>query len=240
MVGVSRCKARAWNCACWSSCASRIPTTSARLQRRVGPDGRARQVLRHGRQRRRSAAYPRFGETIISVPVSISVFRIARQAIGVMSNEFRGKLAYEMTGRLAGPAFQQRDFKTKGGIHLARGNAPMRHVERHRTQRIGWLRAAVLGANDGIVSTASLSSASLQQDRTPRASWSRACRPRRWRHVDAAGEYVSVSSQAIRARGPGTGDQGAGRGSGARARGIDRIYVTRGWMRPSPPASPPN
>ena len=32
----------------------------------------------------------------------------------------------------------------------------IRHWERHRTDRIGWLRAAVLGANDGIVSTASL------------------------------------------------------------------------------------
>ncbi|RTZ41776.1 VIT family protein [Candidimonas sp. SYP-B2681] len=32
----------------------------------------------------------------------------------------------------------------------------MRHIEAHRTQRVGWLRAAVLGANDGIVSTASL------------------------------------------------------------------------------------
>jgi VIT1/CCC1 family predicted Fe2+/Mn2+ transporter len=32
----------------------------------------------------------------------------------------------------------------------------IRHRERHRTQHIGWLRAAVLGANDGIVSTASL------------------------------------------------------------------------------------
>lgn len=31
-----------------------------------------------------------------------------------------------------------------------------RHIERHHTKRIGWLRAAVLGANDGIVSTASL------------------------------------------------------------------------------------
>ena len=31
-----------------------------------------------------------------------------------------------------------------------------RHTEGHRTDRIGWLRAAVLGANDGIVSTASL------------------------------------------------------------------------------------
>jgi VIT1/CCC1 family predicted Fe2+/Mn2+ transporter len=33
---------------------------------------------------------------------------------------------------------------------------PVRHRERHRTGRLGWLRAAVLGANDGIVSTASL------------------------------------------------------------------------------------
>ncbi|HEV8700427.1 MAG TPA: VIT family protein [Candidatus Polarisedimenticolia bacterium] len=32
----------------------------------------------------------------------------------------------------------------------------MRHIERHRSERIGWLRASVLGANDGIVSTASL------------------------------------------------------------------------------------
>ena len=30
------------------------------------------------------------------------------------------------------------------------------HRARHRSERIGWLRAAVLGANDGIVSTASL------------------------------------------------------------------------------------
>ena len=30
------------------------------------------------------------------------------------------------------------------------------HLERHLVERIGWLRAAVLGANDGIVSTASL------------------------------------------------------------------------------------
>lgn len=32
----------------------------------------------------------------------------------------------------------------------------MRHKEYHRIERIGWLRAAVLGANDGIISTASL------------------------------------------------------------------------------------
>ena len=33
---------------------------------------------------------------------------------------------------------------------------PLLQIERHRTERVGWLRAAVLGANDGILSTASL------------------------------------------------------------------------------------
>ena len=33
---------------------------------------------------------------------------------------------------------------------------PTRHIETHRSERVGWLRAAVLGANDGIVSVAGL------------------------------------------------------------------------------------
>ena len=73
----------------------------------------------------------------------------------------------------------------------------MRHQELHRTDRIGWLRAAVLGANDGIVSTASLIVGVAAAETT---------------HSNvliagvaglvagamsmAAGEYVSVSSQA--------------------------------------------
>ena len=72
-----------------------------------------------------------------------------------------------------------------------------RHAETHLTSRIGWLRAAVLGANDGIVSTASLIIGVAASDAD--------------RHTIlvagiaglfagamsmAAGEYVSVSSQA--------------------------------------------
>jgi vacuolar iron transporter family protein len=73
----------------------------------------------------------------------------------------------------------------------------MAHRERHRSDRIGWLRAAVLGANDGIVSTASLVVGVAAAEATRQ-------------HVlvagvaglvagalsMAAGEYVSVSSQA--------------------------------------------
>ena len=61
---------------------------------------------------------PRFGEAVVGVPVSISVFRIASQAIGVMTNEYRGKIAYEMTGRLAGPAFGSVHFKSNGEFAL--------------------------------------------------------------------------------------------------------------------------
>ncbi len=73
----------------------------------------------------------------------------------------------------------------------------MSHKEAHRSHRIGWLRAAVLGANDGIVSTASLIIGVAAAHTA---------------HEDillvgiaglvagamsmAAGEYVSVSSQA--------------------------------------------
>ncbi|MBU1378596.1 MAG: VIT family protein [Alphaproteobacteria bacterium] len=72
-----------------------------------------------------------------------------------------------------------------------------RHLERHLVQRIGWLRAAVLGANDGIVSTASLvvGVAAAAQGRQEiliagvaglvAGAFSM-----------AAGEYVSVSSQS--------------------------------------------
>ncbi|MEO8360394.1 MAG: VIT family protein [Vicinamibacteria bacterium] len=71
------------------------------------------------------------------------------------------------------------------------------HREKHRTDRIGWLRAAVLGANDGIVSTASLlvGVASAHVDRTEMLTVGLAGLVAGAMSM-AAGEYVSVSSQA--------------------------------------------
>jgi vacuolar iron transporter family protein len=71
------------------------------------------------------------------------------------------------------------------------------HPERHFTERIGWLRAAVLGANDGIVSTASL----VLGVATAEASRSTVLVAGVAGLVAgamsmAAGEYVSVSSQS--------------------------------------------
>jgi vacuolar iron transporter family protein len=71
------------------------------------------------------------------------------------------------------------------------------HPETHRTQRSGWLRAAVLGANDGIVSTASLlvgmASAGASHGNVMLAGIAGLVAGAM---SMAAGEYVSVSSQA--------------------------------------------
>ena len=73
----------------------------------------------------------------------------------------------------------------------------MSHHEIHRSHRVGWLRAAVLGANDGIVSTASLiigvAAASATQESILLAGVAGLVAGAM---SMAAGEYVSVSSQS--------------------------------------------
>src|SRR3954470_7921043 len=74
---------------------------------------------------------------------------------------------------------------------------PTTHRERHRTKNVGWLRAAVLGANDGIVSTASLvlgvaAAHATRNDVLLAGVAGMAAGALSM----AAGEYVSVSSQA--------------------------------------------
>lgn len=73
----------------------------------------------------------------------------------------------------------------------------MRHIERHRSDRAGWLRASVLGANDGIVSTASLiigvAASGASSSSIAVAGFAALVAGAM---SMAAGEYVSVSSQA--------------------------------------------
>ncbi|MDY0191059.1 MAG: VIT family protein [Desulfuromonas sp.] len=73
----------------------------------------------------------------------------------------------------------------------------MSHTEIHRSHRVGWLRAAVLGANDGIVSTASLiigvAAANTTHEGVILAGVAGLVAGAM---SMAAGEYVSVSSQA--------------------------------------------
>jgi VIT1/CCC1 family predicted Fe2+/Mn2+ transporter len=105
-----------------------------------------------------------------------------------------------------------------------------RHMERHLVARIGWLRAAVLGANDGIVSTASLivGVAAASATRQPVLVAGLAGLVAGAMSM-AAGEYVSVSSQSdteladlARERGELAADPRAEREE------LAQIYVSRG------------
>ena len=111
------------------------------------------------------------------------------------------------------------------GARMAKG-----HWERHRSDRIGWLRAAVLGANDGIVSTASLILGVAAADPGGRA----------WLVAGtaglvagamsmAAGEYVSVHSQADTERADLERERRELEAdSGSEHRELAAIYVARG------------
>ena len=71
------------------------------------------------------------------------------------------------------------------------------HIESHRTQRAGWLRAAVLGANDGLISTGSLVLGMASAGMAPSSILlSGVAGLAAGAFSMAAGEYVSVSSQA--------------------------------------------
>jgi vacuolar iron transporter family protein len=72
-----------------------------------------------------------------------------------------------------------------------------RHTERHRTERVGWLRAAVLGANDGILSTSSLVLGVAAAHGTHRSILVAGVAALVAGAMSmATGEYVSVHSQA--------------------------------------------
>ena len=106
----------------------------------------------------------------------------------------------------------------------------LRHLERHRTARIGWLRAAVLGANDGIVSTASLLigvAAAGSSQGTVLVSGVAGLVAGAMSM--AAGEYVSVHSQADTENADLTRERAElALDPAAERRELTAIYVTRG------------
>jgi vacuolar iron transporter family protein len=105
-----------------------------------------------------------------------------------------------------------------------------RHQERHRTERIGWLRAAVLGANDGIVSTASLVLGVAAAEGTRSSVLvAGAAGLVAGAMSMAAGEYVSVSSQADTERADLARERGElAANEPAEREELAKIYVERG------------
>ena len=61
---------------------------------------------------------PRFGEAVISVPVTISAFRMARQAVDMIQHGGKGTITYDMAGKLNGSTFNSMRFRTQGEFNL--------------------------------------------------------------------------------------------------------------------------
>jgi LEA14-like dessication related protein len=66
---------------------------------------------------------PGFGEAVIAVPVTISAFRMARQALGMMNGEGIEKIEYEMKGKVSGSGMSTMRFVTKGQFDLPAATA---------------------------------------------------------------------------------------------------------------------
>jgi hypothetical protein len=62
---------------------------------------------------------PRFGEALISVPMTLSAFNALRQAIGLADPSGAVKVPYVLRGKLAGGAFGTRRFSEKGTLDLS-------------------------------------------------------------------------------------------------------------------------
>lgn len=67
---------------------------------------------------------PRFGETLITVPVTISAFAVARQLLGFTSGQSRDAIPYTVTGKLAGGSFGSVRFSRSGTLSLPKSATP--------------------------------------------------------------------------------------------------------------------
>lgn len=61
---------------------------------------------------------PRYGETVIHVPVTISALNMARQVLGFMDASATDEISYEVSGKLEGGLFGTRRFRDEGTFML--------------------------------------------------------------------------------------------------------------------------
>ena len=62
---------------------------------------------------------PRFGETVLAVPVTIPAFQMVRQAIALIQGGGASKIPYAMKGKLSGPGFGTNRFSSKGEFDMS-------------------------------------------------------------------------------------------------------------------------
>ncbi|MCF4997902.1 hypothetical protein GIW70_15260 [Pseudomonas syringae] len=70
-----------------------------------------------------SGTIARFGETVVSVPVSVSAFSVLRQTLGLSQTQTLDNLPYVLRGKLAGGLFGTMRFTDSGKLSLPGSNA---------------------------------------------------------------------------------------------------------------------
>jgi LEA14-like dessication related protein len=65
-----------------------------------------------------SGSVARFSESVISVPITVSILRMARQVMGVLDGKPVDKIRYEMSGKLNLSAFRSLRFQSQGEFSL--------------------------------------------------------------------------------------------------------------------------
>jgi VIT1/CCC1 family predicted Fe2+/Mn2+ transporter len=108
------------------------------------------------------------------------------------------------------------------------------HLERHSIESVGWLRAAVLGANDGIVSTASLVLGWRLQPEPSAILLAGVAGLVAGAMSMATGEYVSVSSQSDTENAALAGKKELETDYQGEVRELTSLYMQRGWSPPLP------
>jgi LEA14-like dessication related protein len=76
-----------------------------------------------------TGSVPRFGEAVITVPMTISALRMARQAMGMMKAAGSSKIDYEMKGKLSSGGWSATRFTSKGQIDLSTPPPPTQAVD---------------------------------------------------------------------------------------------------------------
>ena len=67
---------------------------------------------------------PRFGESVISVPVTVSMLRVATQGLGLLGGGSRDKVTYSLEGKLGGSGLTSTRFQAKGELTMPGMSAP--------------------------------------------------------------------------------------------------------------------
>ena len=62
---------------------------------------------------------PRYGETVVTIPVTVPFIKMAIGALGVVNGKYTGKVDYDLDGKLAGPLFNSVHFSSTGQLDLS-------------------------------------------------------------------------------------------------------------------------